>query len=57
MNPYKEIARRHLTLQDLEDLIKEKMKLQPKKITETEKRRLALRESLERRKKGNKKNV
>ena len=33
MNPYKEIARRHLTIEDLTDLLAEKQSFEPKKMS------------------------
>ena len=34
MNPYKEIARRHLTTEELEELLAERKKPAPKKMSE-----------------------
>lgn len=48
MNPYKEIARIHLTEEDLEDLIEEKRKcLTPKRMTKEQEFELELERRLQ----------
>ena len=47
MNPYIEIARRHLTTEDLEMLLAERKKPEPKKMTEEQERRNYYRKYLE----------